>query len=224
MPIYILDDDIGFPHPSLADRDGLLAIGGDLSPERLLNAYANGIFPWFDEDSAILWWSTDPRMILVPGNFKRSHSLKQTLKSNKFEVRFDEAFEQVIRHCAMTRRKGEAGTWITEEMIEAYINLHRMGYAHSVESYLNGKLAGGLYGVSLGKAFFGESMFYLERDASKVAFSALVDRMIEWDFHFIDAQQKTDHLRSLGAVAIPRQEFLKMLEHALLYPARIGKW
>ena len=224
MPIYILDDDIAFPHPSLADKDGLLAIGGDLSPERLLAAYANGIFPWFDEDSAILWWSTDPRMILLPANFKRSKSLKQTIRNGGFEVRFDEAFERVITSCAITGRKGEFGTWITEEMIDAYVSLHRMGYAHSVETYRNGILVGGLYGISLGKAFFGESMFHLERDASKVALSVLVDRLIEWDFHLIDAQQRTEHLKSLGAHAIPRSEFLEMLEKALSFPTVKGKW
>jgi len=224
MPIYILDDNLTFPHPSLADKDGLLAIGGDLSPERLLNAYSNGIFPWYNEDSAILWWSMDPRMVLFPSEFKRSHSLLQTLKRDHFKVKFDEAFERVIHLCAVTRRKGEEGTWITEEMLQAYINLHRLGFAHSVETYREGRLTGGLYGVSLGKAFFGESMFHLERDASKVALSALVDRLLEWDFHFIDAQQKTEHLRSLGARAVPRSEFLAMLKDALAYPTIRGKW
>jgi leucyl/phenylalanyl-tRNA--protein transferase len=224
MPIYILDDDIGFPHPSLADKDGLLAIGGDLSPERLLTAYANGIFPWFNEDSAILWWSTDPRMVLLPGNFKRSKSLKQSIRNGSFEVRFDEAFDQVIRHCASAGEREEDGTWITEEMTKAYIELHRLGYAHSVETYRDGLLVGGLYGVSLGKAFFGESMFHNVRDASKVALSALVDRLKEWDFHLIDAQQRTEHLKSLGAHAIPRQQFLEMLENALKFPSVRGKW
>jgi len=224
MPIYILDDDFTFPHPSLADKDGLLAVGGDLSPGRLLTAYANGIFPWFDKDSPILWWSTDPRMILLPQNFIRSHSLIQTFKKGKFEVRFDEAFENVISHCAGTQRKGEDGTWITPDMIAAYVELHKLGYAHSVESYLDGKLAGGLYGISLGKAFFGESMFHIERDASKIALASLVDRMLEWDFHFIDAQQRTEHLRSLGAQAVPRNEYLEMLEKALTFSTRTGKW
>jgi leucyl/phenylalanyl-tRNA--protein transferase len=224
MPIYILDDDLNFPHPSLADKDGLLAIGGDLSPERLLNAYANGIFPWFDEDSAILWWSTDPRMILLPENFKVSHSLRQTLNRGIFEVRFDEAFESVIYHCSMAGRRVLEGTWITQEMIDAYIKLHKLGYAHSVESYLDGRLAGGLYGVSLGKVFFGESMFYIERDASKIALSALVDRLRDWGFHFIDAQQRTEHLRSLGAHAVPREVFLEMLQMALSFPTIKGKW
>jgi leucyl/phenylalanyl-tRNA--protein transferase len=224
MPVYILDDDIGFPHPSLADKDGLLAIGGDLSPERLLTAYANGIFPWFNDDSDILWWSSDPRMILLPANFKRSKSLAQSIRNGGFEVRFDEAFERVIHYCASAGVREEEGTWITGDMIDAYMRLHRLGFAHSVETYKDGHLVGGLYGVSLGKAFFGESMFHLARDASKVALSALVDRLTHWEFHLIDAQQRTEHLKSLGAHAIPRKDFLAMLETAISFPTIRGKW
>lgn len=224
MPVQILDEEISFPHPSFSDRDGLLAIGGDLSSERLLYAYANGIFPWFDEDSPILWWSPDPRMILFPLEFKKSKSLAQTIRRGKFEIRFDHDFRSVIKNCAEAGSREEEGTWITSEMISAYINLHDLGYAHSVETYVNGTLAGGLYGLSLGKAFFGESMFHLERDASKVALSALVDRCLEWDFHFIDAQQRTEHLRSLGARPVPRSTFLSMLAGALKYPTLSGKW
>lgn len=224
MPVQILDEEISFPHASFSDKDGLLAIGGDLSPDRLLYAYANGIYPWFSEGSPILWWSPDPRMILVPGEFKRSKSLNQTIRRGKFETRFDENFRSVIRHCAETVRRGEEGTWITPGIITAYIGLHEMGFAHSVESYMNGRLAGGLYGISLGKVFFGESMFHLERDASKVALSALVERCLEWDFHFIDAQQRTEHLRSLGAKPMPRDAFLAMLAGALKYPTLTGKW
>jgi leucyl/phenylalanyl-tRNA--protein transferase len=224
MPVQILDEEIRFPHPSMADRDGLLAIGGDLSSERLLFAYASGIYPWFDEDSPILWWSPDPRMILFPAEFKKSKSLAQTMRTGKFEVSFDRDFKSVIKNCAEIGRREEEGTWITTEMIEAYVNLHELGYAHSVETYVNGTLAGGLYGLSLGKAFFGESMFHLERDASKVALSALVDRCIERDFHFIDAQQRTEHLRSLGARPVPRETFLTMLAGALKFPTLSGKW
>jgi len=224
MPLHILDEEISFPHPSYADKDGLLAIGGDLSAKRLLFAYANGIFPWFNDDSPILWWSPDPRMILLPSDFKRSKSLAQTIRRGIIEVRFDEDFKSVIRNCAETGKREEEGTWITADMITAYTALHEMGFAHSVETYMNGKLCGGLYGVSLGKAFFGESMFYLQRDASKVALSALVDRAIGWGFHFIDAQQRTEHLRSLGGKAIARASFLKMLEKALTYPTITGKW
>jgi leucyl/phenylalanyl-tRNA--protein transferase len=224
MPLYILDDHITFPHPSHADRDGLLAMGGDLSAERLLLAYANGIFPWFDDDSPILWWSPNPRMILIPGEFKKSKSLSQSIRNGMLEVRFDEDFSSVIKNCAASGRRDEEGTWITTDMIAAYTVLHEMGFVHSVETYMEGKLVGGLYGVSLGKAFFGESMFFLQRDASKVALSALVDRMLEWDFHFIDAQQRTEHLKSLGAKAIDRSTFLEKLEHALTYPTITGKW
>jgi leucyl/phenylalanyl-tRNA--protein transferase len=224
MSLFILGADISFPHPSLSDKDGLLAVGGDLSAERLLNAYANGIFPWFGDDSPILWWSPDPRMILFPREFKRSKSLKQTLKKEIFEVRFDHDFPGVIRNCSEINRKGEGGTWITREMISAYIDLHESGYAHSVEAYKDGQLAGGLYGVSIGRAFFGESMFFRERDASKVALSALVDRMLFWEFQFIDAQQCTEHLRSLGASPLPRSVFLDMLMEAVKSPSVTGKW
>jgi leucyl/phenylalanyl-tRNA--protein transferase len=224
MPLHILDEEISFPHPSHADKDGLLAIGGDLSADRLLFAYSKGIFPWFDADSPVLWWSPDPRMILIPGEFKKSKSLAQTIRHKAFEVRFDENFRRVMELCAATGKREEEGTWITPEMITAYTRLHESGYAHSVETYIDGKLAGGLYGVSLGKAFFGESMFFIERDASKVALSALVDRLLEWDFHFIDAQQRTEHLRSLGAKAIARNSFLKMLKEALIHPTIPGKW
>jgi leucyl/phenylalanyl-tRNA--protein transferase len=224
MPVCILDEEISFPHPSYSDKDGLLAIGGDLSSDRLLFAYANGIYPWFNDDSPILWWSPDPRMILIPGEFKRSKSLKQTIRRGKFEIRFDEDFRGVIKNCAETGGRGEEGTWITPDMVSAYVKLHESGFAHSVEAYLDGNLAGGLYGISLGRVFFGESMFHLERDASKVALSALVDRCLEWDFHFIDAQQRTEHLRSLGAKPVPRETFLSMLAGALKYPTLTGKW
>lgn len=224
MPVYLLDDQLRFPDPALAEKDGLLAVGGDLSPERLLLAYEYGIFPWFGDDSPILWWSPDPRMVLFPGEFKRSKSLNQTIRTRYFETRFDTDFRKVITHCASTRRKHEDGTWIVPEIIAAYSRLHELGYAHSVETFRNGQLVGGLYGVSLGKAFFGESMFYLERDASKAALAALVERMNEWEFHFIDAQQNTGHLSSLGARPVPRQEFLRLLKEAVAYPAKTGKW
>lgn len=224
MPIYLLDEKLRFPDPAKADREGLLAVGGDLSPERLLLAYEHGIFPWFGDDSPILWWSPDPRMILLPSEFKKSKSLSQSIRNKHLEVRFDENFEGVIRNCARTSRKEEDGTWIVPEMIEAYTVIHKMGFAHSVETYLDDELVGGLYGISIGKAFFGESMFFLERDASKVAFAALVDRMIEWDFHFIDAQQQTGHLKSLGARPVPRLKFLELLKEAINHPTVKGKW
>lgn len=220
----MLDESMEFPHPSLANRDGLLAVGGDLSSERLLLAYRSGIFPWYDDETPILWWSPDPRMILLPSEFKRPDSLKQVLKKQKFEIRYDTCFREVITHCARVPRHDQPGTWITPEMIEAYTRLHEEGLAHSVESFFEGKLAGGLYGISVGKAFFGESMFYLERDASKVALSALVDRAESGDFHFIDAQQKTEHMQRQGARPVRREKFLEMLRNALEFPTIRGKW
>ncbi len=224
MPVYLLNYEMRFPDPRLADTEGLLAVGGDLSPERLLLAYEKGIFPWFSDYSPVLWWSPDPRMVLFPKEFKRSKSLRQTMRSRHFEIRFDSDFGSVITNCASTRRKHEDGTWIVPEIIDAYSCLHAKGYAHSVETYREGKLVGGLYGVSLGKAFFGESMFYLERDASKAALAALVERMTEWDFHFIDAQQNTEHLGRLGARPLQRSVFLHLLQEAVSYPTVLGKW
>lgn len=224
MPVFLLNDDLVFPDPVHSEQDGLLAVGGDLSPERLLLAYRMGIFPWFSDESPILWWSPDPRMILIPKDFKRSKSLRQTIRNRNLEVRFDSDFNQVIQQCAATTRKHEDGTWIIPEMISAYGKLHELGFAHSVETYRDGTLVGGLYGISLGRAFFGESMFYAERDASKVALSALADRMIEWDFRFIDAQQNTDHLGRMGASPVPREHFLALLEEAMYYPTIQGKW
>jgi leucyl/phenylalanyl-tRNA--protein transferase len=224
MALYLLNENLAFPHPSLANKEGLLAIGGDLSVPRLLLAYESGIFPWYDEETPILWWSPDPRMILLPVNFKRSKSLRMIMNKGVFEVRFDTCFGEVIRHCARVPRAGQEGTWITREMVRAYTALHREGYAHSVETFRDGRLVGGLYGVSLGKAFFGESMFFHERDASKVALSALVDRLTGWGFHFIDAQQETGHLRSLGARPAGRDIFLEMLNNALRHETIREKW
>jgi leucyl/phenylalanyl-tRNA--protein transferase len=224
MPVFKLTDKIAFPDPTQADADGLLAVDGDLKPERLLLAYSLGIFPWYSEDSRIMWWSPNPRYIVEPKNLMRSKSLERTLRKRQFICQFDTNFEAVIRACAQTNRKEEDGTWITEEMIEAYIRLHRLGFAHSVEAYFEGKLVGGLYGVSLGKVFFGESMFFKKRDASKVALSYLCSQAEIWNFHFIDAQVKTDHLISLGAIEIEREEFLFRLNKALEYPSCKGKW
>ena len=213
-----------FPDPETADPDGLLAFGGNLEVNTLLAAYSQGIFPWYGESSPILWWSPDPRLVLFPENYKASKSLLQTLKKNFFEIRFDENFEQVIFHCAHVKRKGQSGTWITPEMQEAYIKLHEAGYAHSAETYCNSKLVGGLYGVSIGAVFFGESMFHLMRDASKVAFHYLMNRLYQWKFRLIDAQQSTKHLKSLGASEISRKEFLHYLKRALKEKSRTGKW
>jgi leucyl/phenylalanyl-tRNA--protein transferase len=224
MPIFRLVDDLVFPPPDYADPSGLIAVGGDLSSERLLEAYRVGIFPWYSEDQPILWWSPDPRFILEPDEFKVSHSLKKTLQRKCFQVTFDRVFEEVIAACATVPREGQRGTWITPEMHDAYIKLHGLGYAHSVETWFGGKLVGGLYGVSLGKAFFGESMFHHKADASKVALAMLVEKLKSWSFHFIDSQMTTEHMISLGAKEIPRRIFLKRLQSALRHSTKRGKW
>lgn len=213
-----------FPDPRKAEADGLLAVGGDLSTESLLTAYSRGIFPWYDDHSPILWWSPDPRLVLFPSKFKVSDSLNQRIRHGAYKIRIDSNFREVIRQCALIYRKGQKGTWLIPEMIEAYVRLHEEGFAHSFETWHNGMLVGGLYGVSLGKAFFGESMFHIMRDASKVALHALVDWTIKYEFHFIDAQQSTSHLISLGAEEISRNKFLKLLNEALKHETIRGKW
>ena len=224
MPIYFLDSRIRFPDPSEAEPGGLLAVGGDLSPERLLLAYENGIFPWYSEEDPVLWFSPDPRMIFLPGDFRFSKTLLKTVSSGKFSVRADTDFAAVIENCARVRRKGQSGTWITEEMKAAYGKLHGLGYAHSFETYLEGKLVGGLYGVSLGGAFFGESMFHLETDASKVALFHLARKCRESGFDFIDSQVPTDHIKTLGGREISRKEFLLALESSLEKETLRGRW
>ncbi|MDA8241452.1 MAG: leucyl/phenylalanyl-tRNA--protein transferase [Nitrospiraceae bacterium] len=224
MPVFRLPDEIVFPSPDLAEEDGLLAVGGDLGVERLLLAYSMGIFPWYSEGSPILWWSPDPRLVLFPEELKISRSLRQTLKKGIFGVTFDTAFEEVMRGCAEIRRKDGQGTWITQEMIEAYCRLHEVGFAHSVESRVEGRLAGGLYGVALGGVFFGESMFSRRSDASKVAFVSLVQRLAELGFRIIDCQMTTSHLMSLGAREIPRAEFLRRMKKALRIRTQQGTW
>ena len=220
MPVFQLSSEIAFPSPELARKDGLLAFGGDLSEERLITAYSMGIFPWYNEDSPILWWSPDPRLILIPEELKVSRSLRKVINKGIFKVTMDTAFEQVIRNCAGAPREGQGGTWIMEDMIEAYIRLHKSGYAHSVESWCEGELVGGLYGIILGKVFFGESMFSKESNASKVAFVTIVERLKEQGFSLIDCQVRTEHLISLGAREISRQSFLEMLRDALgRYPS-----
>ena len=212
--------DSGDPFPeverALAEPNGLLAAGADLSLPRLLEAYRNGIFPWFGHDQPILWWSPDPRMVLFPAELKVSRSLARTLRNARFEVRADTAFDAVIEGCRQPRR-GESGTWITEEMTEAYGTMHRAGFAHSVETWLDDKLVGGLYGVALGRAFFGESMFARVSDASKVALVALARQLQHWGFGVIDCQMNTAHLASLGAREIPRAEFTRRLRELVHY-------
>ena len=216
MPVFRLTEELVFPSPELSEEDGLLAVGGDLSQDRLLLAYSLGIFPWYSDNSPILWWSPDPRLVLIPRELKVSRSLRQTIRKGVFTVSMDNAFGEVIRNCAEVRRKGQRGTWITEEMISAYIHLHHAGFAHSLESWHCGELVGGLYGIALGKAFFGESMFAKKSSASKVALVTLVEHLSSLDFSFIDCQVATEHLRSLGAREIPRRTFLQMLKKALL--------
>lgn len=200
---------LAFPDPSRASEEGILAYGGDLSPSRLMLAYRSGIFPWYSSGDPILWWSPDPRLILELDEFKMSRSLRK--KISRFEIRFDTAFSEVIRACATVPRPGQKGSWIVPEMIEAYETLHGMGYAHSVEAYYEDQLVGGLYGVSVGGVFCGESMFAKIPDASKVAFAVWVEKLRERGYDFIDCQVPTSHLKSLGAKEVSRDDFLKRL-------------
>lgn len=210
-------------HTALTEPNGLLAAGGDLSPERLLDAYRHGIFPWFSPGDPILWWSPDPRMVLFPNELKVSRSLAKVLRNRPYEVHFDTAFREVMIACAEPR-EGQDGTWITPIMIDAYTRLHELGFAHSVEVWIDGKLAGGLYGVAIGRMFYGESMFSRERDASKIAFVYLVRQLELWSYGMIDCQMKTSHLASLGAREIPRQDFLARLTTLVQYPQLFVPW
>lgn len=225
MPVYRLGrEKTLFPPVEEAEPDGLLAVGGDLSPERLIAAYSQGIFPWYSEGSDILWFSPHPRFALKPQQLHVPQSLRKQLKRGKFEVRFDTAFSDVINACARIRRPGQRGTWITKDMQAAYRELHQLGLAHSIEAYSEDALVGGLYGVSFGRAFFGESMFALAPDASKVAFVTLAETLQAWEFSLIDCQQETEHLARFGATLWPREVFLKSLEEALSFPTRQGSW
>jgi leucyl/phenylalanyl-tRNA--protein transferase len=215
-PLYWIARDViseEFPdvEEALSEPNGLLAVGGDLSSQRLLSAYRRGIFPWYSQDQPILWWSPDPRCVLFPEDLKVSRSLRATLRKDLFQISVDRAFRQVMVGCAGPRR-GQPGTWVTPELIEAYEHLHRLGYAHSVECWRDGRLVGGLYGVALGRVFFGESMFAQEADASKVCLVHLVRDLRNRGFTLIDCQVPTPHLESLGAVTIPRQRFIEMLK------------
>ena len=215
MAVFQLQKEIVFPHPSLAEKDGLLAIGGDLSIERLILAYTYGIFPWYNPGDPVLWWSPDPRCVLFPEKFKVSKSLKKIISKNFFKVKFDNKFREVIINCSCVNRKGQKGTWITNDMIEAYYNLYESGFAHSVEVYIEDNLVGGLYGVSIGKVFFGESMFSKVPNASKVALYFLVEKLKTQKYNIIDVQQTTLHLLSLGAEEICREEFQKILKNSI---------
>jgi leucyl/phenylalanyl-tRNA--protein transferase len=223
VPVYALSRALVFP-PVHHAVDGLLAVGGDLSPERLLLAYRSGIFPWYHDGLPILWHSPDPRCVLLADELHVGRSLRRVLAKGEYTVRFDTAFERVIRSCKTTPRPGQDGTWITREMERAYVRLFRMGYAHSVEAWHGDDLVGGLYGVSLGRVFFGESMFAHRSDASKVALVGLADRIRPWGFRIIDGQVATPHTTAMGAVEWPRAQFMKVLEEALAHPTRRGSW
>jgi len=224
VPTYALTSSPGFPDPRFPDEDGLLAVGGDLSVPRLLNAYGLGVFPWYGDDTPILWWSPPQRAIILPGDERLSRSTRKALDRRPFEVRLDTCFETVVGHCARVERPGQGGTWITSDIQAAYVDLHRAGFAHSFEAFRDGELRGGLYGVSLGAAFFGESMFSLASYGSRAAFARLCQVAWDWGFHFIDGQVPNDNLRSLGARVVDRDDFLARLEGALKVPTRRGSW
>jgi leucyl/phenylalanyl-tRNA--protein transferase len=213
-----------FPHPSLAEPGGLLAIGGDLSPQRLLLAYRNGIFPWFGDEGYYYWYAPDPRFVLFPGELVVHKSMRNVFNRGMFTVTFDRCFAEVMQACAETPREGQDGSWISEDFIEAYTELHRMGVAHSVEVWHEGALAGGLYGLALGKIFYGESMFARMSNASKVGFITLVRALEKAQFKLIDCQQETAHLASLGARGIPRELFLEYLNQNVYEKTAIGHW
>ena len=223
MPVFRLDQRLIFPPPELAE-DGLLALGGDLSVDRLILAYSQGIFPWYSEGQPILWHSPDPRMVLRAEELHVPKSLAKLRRQARFEIALDSAFAEVIEACSKAKRPGQRGTWITRAMKKAYGALHLAGYAHSVEARLDARLVGGLYGVSLGSAFFGESMFASAPEASKVAFVTLVDQLRAWGITLIDCQVHTDHLARFGATEWPRPQYLAALEKALERPTRLGPW
>ena len=223
--ISLLHKNTPFPpvEQALRQPNGLLAAGADLSPTRLLEAYRSGIFPWFSEGDPILWWSPDPRMVLFPAEFKISRTLRKTLLRGQYQMRCDTAFEQVMRACSQPR-DGQNGTWIQEDMIAAYLRLHKAGYAHSIETWMDGELVGGLYGVSIGRMFYGESMFSRKTDASKIALAYLAAQLKRWNVGMIDCQMNTPHLASLGAREITRKEFIIRLQELIHYPNLSSPW
>jgi leucyl/phenylalanyl-tRNA--protein transferase len=224
MPIYALPPEPSFPPITHAEPNGLLAVGGDLSPQRLLNAYASGIFPWYSEGEPILWWSPAPRMVLFPDELRIHKSMRPLLNGDKYRVTFDQDFAAVIQACATQPREGQDGTWIVADMIAAYTALHRLGYAHSVEVWQEGELVGGLYGIALGRVFFGESMFAKASNASKFGLIQLVLRLRQIGYSLIDCQQETPHIATLGARPIPRKTFMQLLDQGLDAPTHQGSW
>lgn len=224
VPIFQLGEELEFPHPSLASPEGLLAVGGDLRPQRLILAYSHGIFPWYSEGRPILWWCPSPRLVLYPAELHIGRSLRKAVRRGTYRITLDTAFGRVIDHCAATPRPDQDGTWITDDMKQAYVRLFEMGIAHSVEAWADDGLVGGLYGLSLGSAFFGESMFAHRPDASKVAFAYLVRQLEAWDFDIVDCQVVTEHLVRFGAREIELEPFLDTLERATAKPTRRGPW
>ena len=222
--IFNLTDEYIFPNPELAEENGLIAIGGDLDPQRLLLAYANGIFPWFNPNDEILWWCSPYRPIYVPGTVKISKSTRASLRKNDFEIKLDHDFDTLINNCATVERKGQEMTWISDEIIESYGILSELGFLHTVEVYLNGEMVGGLYGVSIGKAFFGESMFQKISNASKIALFSLSEMLAEWGFLFIDSQVSNPHSYRMGARELTQKNFLKLLADSLDSETIRGKW
>ncbi|WKJ91723.1 leucyl/phenylalanyl-tRNA--protein transferase [Methylomonas montana] len=228
MQLTLLDPDHpqqAFPplHKALRDPNGLLAFGGCLSPQRIVNAYRHGVFPWFNPGEPILWWSPDPRLVLFPEHLNISRSLAKTLRKQLFQIRYDSAFRQVITACAAPR-SGSLGTWITDDMLQAYLTLHHLGIAHSFEAWQDGQLVGGLYGIAIGQVFFGESMFHRKTDASKVVFAHLVQQLSDWGYRLIDCQVRSEHLVSLGAEDIPRSRFAELLNEYCDHSPRPEAW
>jgi leucyl/phenylalanyl-tRNA--protein transferase len=222
MQVYYIDNETIFPPVEYSNKDGILAVGGDLSPGRLIEAYTNAIFPWYSEPP-IVWWSPDPRFVIYPDEVKPSKSMRQVLRRNIFEIRYDTSFREVITACS-GERKHESGTWINYDMIEAYVTLHNLGLAHSVEAWADGKLAGGLYGVSIGKMFFGESMFSYVSNASKAAFIVLAENLAKLEFDLIDSQVYTRHMESLGASMMSRKDFIKIIKMSVKKETICGNW
>lgn len=225
MPVFYLSENrLTFPPPFLADDTGLLAVGGDLSIPRLLKAYSSGVFPWYNEDEPILWWSPDPRLVLFPNELHISRSLAKVIKKGTYRITLDRAFKEVIENCKNVHTKTKEGTWIVDEMVEAYIKLHEEGYAHSVEAWDNDRLVGGLYGVSIGRCFFGESMFSIADNASKMAFAVFTKWLTSMGFDLIDCQVATKYLASFGAKEVSRKKFLEILAVSVSKPGLIGSW
>lgn len=228
LPIPLLSPDPDAPFPAvrraLREPDGLLAAGGDLSPIRLLNAYGHGIFPWFGEGQPILWWSPDPRMVFDTPSFELPSRFRRRLRKSAWTLRADTAFAEVITACATVPRAGQDGTWITADMVAAYVELHRLGHAHSIEVFAGDSLVGGIYGVAIGRMFFGESMFSAESGGSKVALAGLANLLRQWDWPLIDAQVENEHLLSLGARRLPREQFMSQVEALTVLEGRPGPW